>query len=117
VEVGGTKGVLEAVGVYVGVYVFVGGGCEAVQVGGSVAVDIIVGVLVFGRNGVLVRVGVCVSVGVREVVPVRISGVWLAVAVNRLSVSVIVEVIGVTKGVKVVAVASGASCTATQPRQ
>ncbi len=114
VALGGTKGVLEAVGVNVLVG---GGGWEAVQVGMRVREEVGVAVAVEGRKGVLVRVAVRVSVGVWEAVPVRISGVWLTVAVYRLSVSVIVEVMGVIEGVSEIVVESGASCTAIQPRQ
>jgi hypothetical protein len=114
VGLGGMKGVLDAVGVKVSV---ADGVCEAVQVGVGVAVDVEVGVKVFGRKGVFDIVGVNVSVGVSEAVPVRISGVGLTVVVNRLSVSVIVDVIGVIEGVRLMASGSGANCTAIQPRQ
>jgi hypothetical protein len=114
VGLGGMKGVLEAVGVNVNV---AEGVSEAVHVGVGVAVDEGVGVKVLGRNGVFDMVGVNDSVGVSEAVPVRISGVGLAVVVKRLSVPVMVDVIGVIEGVRVIESGSGANCTAIQPRQ
>jgi hypothetical protein len=114
VGLGGITGVLDDVGVDVRVD---DGVCDTVQVGVGLAVDVVVGVNVLGRKGVFDMVGVIVSVGVNEAVPVRISGVWLAVVVNRLNVSVMVEVIGVIEGVGVMASGSGANCTAIQPRQ
>ena len=55
--------------------------------------------------------------GVRETVLVRIFGVMLPEGGERLKVSVIVAVIGVSVGVRWMALGSGASCTAIQPRQ
>jgi hypothetical protein len=74
-------------------------------------------VAVIGWKAVLVVVGVCVSVGVREAVSVRVTGVWLTVGVKMLNVPVAVEVMGVLVPVGVGAFGSGANCTAIQPRQ
>ena len=62
-------------------------------------------------------VGVAVSVGVSEAVPVRITGVRLPVGVRMLRVPVAVEVMGVLVAVGVAAFESGANRTAIQPRQ
>lgn len=114
------EAVLVGVCVPVGVTVSVAVGF-AVDVGLGVSegvqVEVDVGVLVGGRKGVLVVVGVSVIVGVKDAVLVKISGAWLPVAVKMLKVSVTVDVIGVVEGVSVIALGSGANCTASQPRQ
>jgi hypothetical protein len=74
-------------------------------------------VTVDGWKGVFEMVGVGVSVGVDEAVPVRMMGVRLSVGVGRLSVSVAVAVMGVTDAVGVGALGSGARRTAIIPRQ
>ena len=70
-----------------------------------------------GRKGVFVTVGVSVTVGLREAVPVRILGVVLPVGVKKPRVAVDVAVMGVLVGVELMALGSGASPTAIRPRQ
>jgi hypothetical protein len=72
---------------------------------------------VSGWKGVLVIVGVAVSVGVSEAVPVRMLGVRLPVGVKRNRVPVAVAVMGVLMRVGVGAFGSGANPAAIQPMQ
>ena len=76
-----------------------------------------VNVAVDGWKGVFEMVGVGVSVGVDEAVPVRITGVRLLVGERRLNVSVAVAEMGVTDAVGETALGSGARRTAINPRQ